>query len=96
MPSLKIASNRIFATGVPGILLPTNWGHLQIVYGADELEVQAPANPVSIPWGGDWDIRPIQNHAVNTDFVGDDPSKRSNCLSALLLDIILTALFHRV
>jgi hypothetical protein len=54
-------------------LTAADWGHLQIVYEWDEIEVQAP-NPVSIPFGGDWIIAQVRNHvnSINTPNYGDE------------------------
>jgi Ca2+-binding RTX toxin-like protein len=64
MCPIRIASNFIdgawYASGTFA-----DFGHLQIVFGDLEIEVQAP-NPVSIPFGGSWVVEPVRSHSLNS------------------------------
>lgn len=59
MSNLRIASNLVIAADkyTFGAISP---GHLQVVYGSDELEVQWPGLDFIV--GADWDVRGVQAH----------------------------------
>lgn len=64
MSSIRIASNFINgAYYVSGSL--ADYAHLQLVFGDNEYEVQAPF-PLSIPVGGNWVVEQQQSHSLNT------------------------------
>lgn len=68
MPTLQLAANLIANTSAAGF----NWGHLQIVFGNEEIEVQAPYTLEEYAAGEyvTFAFPSIRNHAGNTDYYG--------------------------
>lgn len=69
MPTLQLAANLIASTSTFGL----NWGHLQIVHGSEEIEVQAPGIgdlPADI-WAtgsANFSFQQLRDHDNSTDF----------------------------
>jgi Ca2+-binding RTX toxin-like protein len=68
MADIRLAGNYIPWTG--------NLGHLQLVYGPNELEVQAPGLPYPTPFFGRWDVRPETGTTVPEDFSSQNYSEQ--------------------
>ncbi|WP_170431713.1 calcium-binding protein [Ruegeria arenilitoris] len=68
MSNLKLSANYIENTGAHGF----HWGHLQIVYGTQEIEVQSP--PSIQNWNGltNFTYPVVRPHAAHTDGIGTD------------------------
>lgn len=72
MAEIRVAGNYINGTAYLG----QNYGHLQLVFVGDdgsetEIEVQAPDNFLSIPFGGNWVFEGLRDHKTNTPNYGD-------------------------
>lgn len=74
MTTLYLAANRIFPV-VGGVAIPTDLGHLQLVYGAEEIEVQRPLDVIN-PFSGFWRFSKRHSHDDPEDaFDKNDPTE---------------------
>jgi len=69
MAAIYLAGNRIVPI-VGGIEFPTAFGHLQLVYQGQELEVQAPTDQLN-PFLGEWGFQRERDHQANTPHYGE-------------------------